>query len=135
MSWLSKNTALTPAESAERRIALLLEEYRSLRADLVQRTASHASLLGFLVAAVALITRPEDFKPGAWMAMVLVVLVIGLVYWVRSQQITKDLGARVADIEDALNQLATIAYGQSTGEVGSKAELQWESELRKREPR
>lgn len=135
MSWLTKNTAFTPAESAERRIALLLEEYRSLRADLVQRTASHASLLGFLLAAVALIPKPEDFRPGPWMAVALVVLVIGLVYWVRSQQITKDLGARVADIEDALNKLATIAYGQCAGEVGSKAELQWESELRKRELR
>ncbi|MDQ2850426.1 MAG: hypothetical protein M3Y49_06775 [Actinomycetota bacterium] len=49
-----RTAAATPAHQAAGRICLLKKEHRTLRATIVQRTASMAPLFGFLVAAVAL---------------------------------------------------------------------------------
>ncbi len=50
----ARTAAPTPAHQSAGRICLLPEEHRTLRATIVQRTASMAPLFGFLVAAVAL---------------------------------------------------------------------------------
>lgn len=127
-------SAPIPADAASARIGFLLEEYKALRAEITQRTSSRASLLGFLVAAAALATRPTD-PSGAWLWILLAVvsLLAGLAYWWRSGQLVKRLGIRVAELEDTLNRLADIAYGPILDrDLAANAKLGWENSLRRR---
>lgn len=108
------------------RINLLLEEYRALRSDLAQQSAAHATLIGFLAAAAALLTDRGGFTSGEWLVVVAGVLVIGLLYWLLSLPIRRDMARRVAEIEQALNLLADTAYGNLPSGT-ENAELQWET--------
>jgi hypothetical protein len=100
-------------------INLLLEEYRTLRQEIIARLTNRAQLLAFSAAATGLIASGRS--------LTLIVLVIGtaamagLCYWLSSNRGVRHIASHVADIEAMINQLAARAY-----DLPEEAVLRWE---------
>jgi len=104
-------------------MALLLEEYRALRAEVDQRMASRSQLLGFLGASAALglgIGGKADWR--AWALCAFLGAVLGL-YWLRSGLLLRKISHHLAGLEGRINLLA--GDGDGTGEPA----LTWHSQL------
>lgn len=101
-------------------IALLLEEYRTLRAEIVSRHSDRAQLLAFSAAATGLIASGRP--PVVASIIVGVVAVCGLGYWLSSNHGIQYVASHVAELETKINQLAAHAYG-----VSEDGPLGWEN--------
>lgn len=95
-------------------MALLLEEYRALRAEQLAHIGIRGNLLAFGGIAVVLAAGLKGAGGTAfWIAMLCALLLGGRFYASRIAAMTR-LGAHLADIERRLNSLAETAYGCSS---------------------
>ncbi|MFF7550438.1 hypothetical protein ACFZCU_43475 [Streptomyces canus] len=93
-------------------IALLLEEYKVLRAGFAQRVAVRVHLLGFVGILVAVLAAASGFRldsPNLYVG--LGVSGLGLWAWRTTNGAAQRLGAHLHDVEQRLNELAAQAYG------------------------
>jgi hypothetical protein len=93
----------------EAELQLLLEEYRTLRTELLQRISSRLQLLGFFGASAALVVGVRGERAAAYF-LVLIVTVLA-VYWWRSAVLLGRVARRLVLIEARLNGLASMTYG------------------------
>jgi hypothetical protein len=111
-------------------IDLLLEEYRTLRSEVVARVQSRTQLTAFAVAGTGLVASTRS----PWlMSFAGLLILIGAVVWIRSQSLLESLGRAISQLEKQIDSLASIAYETSAG-----LPLSWETqqlELRKDVPR
>jgi hypothetical protein len=108
-------------------IALLLEEYRTLRAEQISHLGTQGSMLAFGGVAVVLVAGLKGTGGAAFWVAVLSALVLGsYFYWSRVAAMVR-LGRRISDIERRLNSLAETAYECSA------PVLTWET-LQREEP-
>ena len=93
-------------------MALLLEEYRTLRAEFGQRVAARVQLLGFAGILSAVLATAGGFRldaPNLYAG--LVVAVVGLWAWRMTNGAAQRLGRHLHDVEQRLNELAARTYG------------------------
>lgn len=81
---------------------VLLKEYETLRAEILQRVSSRDQLFTLLLAAVSIIVATD--KRHTVLA-VCIVGGVGLLYWLRIGYLINLLGSHVASIEDRVNEL------------------------------
>jgi hypothetical protein len=96
-------------------MALLLEEYRALRAEFGQRVAARVQLLGFAGILSAVLATAGGFRfdaPNLYVGMA--VAVIGLWAWRTTNGAAQGLGRHLCDAEQRLNELAARACGAQT---------------------
>ena len=93
-------------------IALLLEEYKVLRAEFAQRVTVRVHLLGFVGVLAAVLVAAGGFRRDSATVYVAVgVGVLGLWAWRTTNGAAQRLGAHLQDVEQRLNELAARAYG------------------------
>lgn len=109
--------------SAEGQLNLLLEEYRSLRAEVNQRIGASASLVGFVAAGAAFVVS-SDGGHVAWIAASIVGLLATAV-WVSYLLSIRSLGGYLRRLEGHINSCARVAYDVD----GEAALMVWESRL------
>jgi len=98
-------------QQAKLRIDVLLKEYDTLRAEILQRINARFTIVGLLGALVAFLLSKWEWQPRntlldmRWAVAALGVAVV-LVIWYRFGTLIKNLGARVSSVEQRVNQLA-----------------------------
>lgn len=115
---------------AEKQIALILEEYRSLRTEATQRLSDRGTLIGFATAGAVLVVSRGAATWQYILAAALLVLSL-TVFSVRMRRSFRLLSRRLSDLEDELNALAVVAFGTSP----DKPPLRWEHIWRARRGR
>jgi hypothetical protein len=101
----------------------MLDEYRALRTEINSRISSRATLLGFLAASVALLSKNSALSDHEKWGAVAAVLGAGIIYWYRSHKLIKKAAGRVANVEEAINKKAETAYGLPQNEQLLRWEL------------
>lgn len=114
----------TEQQRCEKEIDLLIEEYRALRAEVVQRLGDRGSLLGFASAGAVLVVANgvATWKFAVAAALLTAALVV---FAVRTFRAFGLLSARLGRLEDMINERASAAYG-------SGPLLRWEYDWRHR---
>ncbi|MFH8800896.1 hypothetical protein ACH4F6_15045 [Streptomyces sp. NPDC017936] len=111
-----------PSRGASQEIALLLEEYRTLREEIIHRVAGRMQMIGFagIISALLVISDKPNFgAPAVYVAVL--VLVVALL-WLRGiNRAIQRIGRHLRTVEERINALAAQGYG-STGPV-----LTWET--------
>jgi hypothetical protein len=116
--------AATEAERATAEIQLLLVEYGTLRAEVMQRVSSRMSLTAFLTASIAIVLSIKH-EP-AWvygLAGGLLAVALTLI-WVWSWCCIERLSVRLLALEKSLNDRARTAHGTDS------AIFKWECLIR-----
>ncbi len=100
-----------------------MHEYDSLRAEAVTRIGARIQFLAFMAASLAFTFGFRQTSETLVLGILL--LVVGLLVWLRLTRLLIDLGRHIADVEDRLNRLAA--------EVGCDSGLlSWETSLQVR---
>jgi len=116
----------TPGKEAEV-IALLLEEYRALRAETTQRLTARIQVTGFIGVVVALLAATSDLtfrKPNLYFAFALTA--VAWYWWHTMASGMYKVANQLQRLEENMNRLAVRAYG-ITGV--SKGPFTWEMML------
>jgi hypothetical protein len=106
-------TSLCAAGKESEAIALLLEEYRALRAESVQRVANRMQMVTILGILAAISTVSSDnfsfTSPGIYAAA----CVVGVAaFWIRhNNRAVQRIGRHLRLVEERIHQLANRAYG------------------------
>ncbi|MFF3501507.1 hypothetical protein [Streptomyces sp. NPDC003247] len=103
-------------------IALLLEEYRTLREEIIHRVAGRMQMIGFagIISALLVVSDKLNFGAPAFYVAVLV-LVVALL-WLRGiNRAIQRIGRHLRKIEERVNALAAQGYGSTD------AVLTWET--------
>jgi hypothetical protein len=110
---------------AQGQIALLLEEYRSLRSEATGRVSDRMSLLGFLTASGAFVIGSHR---ALWAYVIAgCLLAVGGAVWYSSWRSLDKISGRLALLEAMINAQARVAF-----ELGSDCQLLgWETRLQK----
>ncbi|MEU5255143.1 hypothetical protein [Streptomyces longwoodensis] len=116
----------TPATMGQRNrdkeITLLLEEYRTLREEIIHRVAGRMQMIGFagIISALLVVSDRLNFDaPGFYVAVL--VLIVALL-WLRGiNRAIQRIGHHLRQLEARINDLAAAGYG-STSPV-----LSWET--------
>ncbi|MEV4275146.1 hypothetical protein [Actinoplanes xinjiangensis] len=108
-------------------VALLLEEYRTLRAEQVAHLGAQGNMLAFGGVTVVIVAGFKGAGSAAfWAAFGFALLLGGYFYWTRVSSMIR-VARQISDIEQRLNDLAITAYGCSA------PVLTWET-TQQREP-
>lgn len=92
-------------------IKLLLEEYRSLRAEVLQRVGSRMTLTAFITASIAIVVSIKHQASWVYALAGGLLAVMLVVIWVWSWCCIERLSARLVVLEENLNDRARVAYG------------------------
>src|SRR5689334_7952955 len=95
----------------EAELQLLLEEYRTVRAEVLQRIGSRAQLLGLLGASAALVIGLSDHQSVEAYLLGAVVVVVLTSYWWRGALLLRRAAQHVVAIEERINLVAKSTYG------------------------
>src|SRR3954454_21145920 len=88
-----------------------MEEYRTLRTELINHVGAQGNLLTFGGVAVAVVAGLKGSASASfWVAMLGILLVGGHFYWTRINSIVR-IGRHVSGIEKRINDLARTAHG------------------------
>jgi hypothetical protein len=123
-------TDLRTADSlnAEGNLNVLLEEYRTLRAEVNERINGRMTLVGFVLAAGALLADKTSLHGWRFIAVAAgVLLMIGTV-WAWTWHILTALSKQLAMLETKINECAAEAFGPAHhGDL-----LSWEKNRRQK---
>ncbi|GHC65739.1 hypothetical protein GCM10010309_29210 [Streptomyces violaceochromogenes] len=102
----------TPQRQIEQEIAILFEEYRTLREEVTQRVASRMQMIGFAGIISALVAVSKKFTLGAPTVYVAVLVLLLAVLWLRGfNRAIQRIGRHLRTLEARINALATQAWG------------------------
>jgi hypothetical protein len=117
--------ALRPDAERDRSLQVLMLEYGTLRAEILMRLSARYQFIGFITAAAALIGVAIGYSSGikVWLltAVSAIVLAVGFYGYFRMVMRGKIISARVAEIENRINELVPA-------EPGTPNLISWESE-------
>jgi len=107
-------------EQEDRAIQVLMEEYKTLRAEILQRISSNGQIPGFLVAGTAIVVSVLSISGhglfrSLGLYISLTVLIGGYTYWRHNKIVYHRIGDHVASLEQEINQRAERAYGSNVG--------------------
>jgi hypothetical protein len=96
-------------EQEDKAISVLMEEYKTLRAEIVLRVGNRMQILGFLIAGVALVVSYASVSHAIWgvgLVLPLMILLGGFVYWRQHAFQTDRMSEHVAELEREINERA-----------------------------
>jgi hypothetical protein len=96
-----------PRESIQDAINLLLEEYRTLREEVVSRMAGRVQLLSFTIAGAGL---ASNSRTPTYAAIAGGLVVVGLGFWTRSKRGIERVADQIATLECRINTLAAASF-------------------------
>jgi hypothetical protein len=102
-------------------IGLLIEEYRTLREEVIQRLNGRVQLLAFAIAGAGIAASGKS--PVFYGALGGSLLLVGMVFWNRSKRGIEYLASHIARLERCINELSSRAYG-----TRGQFPFQWETE-------
>jgi hypothetical protein len=100
----------TTAEDARGLIDLMVEEYKSLRAEISTRLACLGTLLGFLAAGLAVMVGTGQPSSKVVLFAAPVAAAFGLGYWWYQAELIDQISGRLATVEAEMNKLAKTAF-------------------------
>ncbi|MFF9186559.1 hypothetical protein [Streptomyces rochei] len=111
--------ALEEHERVSAVIALRMQEYETLRSEVVQRIAARQQMAGY-AAALTAIAATLGGNLGWWRYLIVALVILGSALYLRdSNKGIQRIGLHLQDLEREINVLAVEAYGQPA--------LSWES--------
>lgn len=93
------------------KINILLKEYDTLRAEMLQRMNGRFAIVGLLGALLVLVISKGEWQPtgwkldARWLVAVLGASILAGIFW-RFGTLIRKLGTRVSKVEQRVNQLA-----------------------------
>lgn len=112
----------------ERVRELLLEEYRTLRDESVQRITSRTQLVSIAVAAAALLVVQE--RAPLWLVLLAVGLILGAAfYYVTSRADVRKIARHLMIVEQRLNALAHMDSSQTEEWQVHSEPLSWSTKV------
>jgi hypothetical protein len=112
--------------AAAAEIEILLEEYRTLRAEVNQRLNNGATLVGFGAASAALVVGQHQGAGWPYWAIGIGIVIAAALIRLNNSVLLARLSARISHLEEAINARASIAHGTDN----STPLLGWETEFR-----
>jgi hypothetical protein len=101
-----------PQRHIEHEIAILFEEYRTLREEVTQRVASRMQMIGFagIISALLAVSNKLSFNaPAVYIAVLVLLLAI---LWLRGfNRAIQRIGRHLRGLEERINALAMQAWG------------------------
>jgi hypothetical protein len=116
-------------EQEDKAISVLMEEYKTLRAEIILRIGNRMQILGFLTAGVALVVSYVSISRSIWglgLFLPLMTLLAGFAYWRLHAFQTDRMSEHVAELEREINERAR-RVSNITGDL-----LTWESRQKER---
>ena len=107
---------------------LLLEEYRTLRHESVQRISSRTQLVSVAVAAAALLAA-QGRAPLWLVALALLFMIATVLYYVTSRADARRIARHLASVEERLNVLARRTGSEASSSPAGIDLMSWSTSI------